>query len=624
MLPRESESEVVASVSLIEKLKGLGFTTKLGLFTLFYTIAVVLWGSYVKTSFNGDGCGTNWPTCTGATLLPDGSSIKGIIETSHRISSGLVLPLVLFMLFKIRQAFPKGSQARTWAAWSVVLTLAEGAFGAWLVKKGYTAHSDSVRRTFAAGVHLLTTFALLASLCFTVLSTHYNLKMRLKGQFNVAALLGLTWLSSMVLGITGAISALGTMLRSHDQVLERALQPTADYLDRLRVLHPMIAVSAGIFILLASGLIAYWRPHPQIRRAVRAVLGLYAFQMAFGLLNIWMKAPVLLQLGHLLIADIFWVVIMGATYFALAEPVEELETQVAEERPKATLREYISAYVALTKPRIISLLLFTTVTAMFAAARGWPGGGLLLAVLIGGYCSAGAANTINMVIDRDIDGNMERTSKRPTVTQIISTQAAMIFGVSLAVLSFGLLWAAANLLAAMMSLAGLLFYVVIYTMLLKRRTWQNIVWGGAAGCFPPLVGWAAVTNELTPLALCLFGIIFMWTPVHFWALALLIKEDYAAVGVPMLPVVRGDRATVVQITAYGVLTALVSAIPLAQKEAGWLYMGTIVILNIGLLLRCFNLQKTEGKPQARSLFKFSMAYLALLFLMVAVDRSVLR
>jgi protoheme IX farnesyltransferase len=176
----------------------------------------------------------------------------------------------------------------------------------------------------------------------------------------------------------------------------------------------------------------------------------------------------------------------------------------------------------------------------------------------------------------------------------------------------------------MLSLAGLVFYVIVYTLLLKRRTWQNIVIGGAAGCFPPLVGWAAVTNQLSPLALVLFAIVFMWTPVHFWALALLIKDDYARAGVPMLPVVRGERVTVMQITLYGVLTALVSIIPLVEREMGWLYLGVVVFLNVVLLLRCVQLYRIVDRPRAASLYKFSLAYLFLLFLTVAIDRAPVR
>ncbi|MCA1946830.1 MAG: heme o synthase, partial [Armatimonadetes bacterium] len=247
--------------------------------------------------------------------------------------------------------------------------------------------------------------------------------------------------------------------------------------------------------------------------------------------------------------------------------------------------------------------------------------GLFLAVALGGYMAAGAANTINMVLERDLDAKMTRTSKRPTVTRAISSRNALAFGFALALGSFALLWWAANLLSAVMALSGLVFYVMVYTLLLKRRTWQNIVIGGAAGAFPPLVGWTAVTGQLHPLALTLFAIVFFWTPVHFWALSLLIKDDYARAGVPMLPVVHGERVTLVQIALYAVLTALISVMPLLQGQVGWVYLATAALLNVALLARAVGLLVRSDRPRIVSFYKFSMAYLGLLFLLLAVDRS---
>ena len=206
-------------------------------------------------------------------------------------------------------------------------------------------------------------------------------------------------------------------------------------------------------------------------------------------------------------------------------------------------------YLALTKPKVISLLLLTTLTAMFMAARGWPGLTLLLVVALAGYASAGSAGVFNMVIDRDIDLRMKRTAGRPTSSGLISMRDAAAFGAVLQLASFLALWVFASPLSAWLSLAGFLTYVLVYTLWLKRRTWHNIVLGGAAGCFPPLVGWAAVTGNLNLFAWFLFAIIFFWTPAHFWALALMIKEEYREVGIPMLPVVHGDRLTVAQVVA---------------------------------------------------------------------------
>jgi heme o synthase len=289
---------------------------------------------------------------------------------------------------------------------------------------------------------------------------------------------------------------------------------------------------------------------------------------------------------------------------------------------RATWRDYLT----LTKPKVISLLLLTTVGAMFIAARGFPGLIPLLGLLVGGAMSAGAANVFNMIYDGDIDGRMKRTSLRPTVTQVVSTREALIFGVALMVLSFAIIWGSSNLLAALLSWSGIAFYVVIYTIWLKRTTWQNIVIGGVAGAIPPLVGWAAVTGELSLLAWGLFALVFLWTPVHFWALALMIKDDYAKVGVPMAPLVIGERATVVQMVMYAALTILLTVIPFALHAFSLAYFLAALALNVVLALRVARLfavvrsGASIDRASALPVYKYSMLYLALLFVSMAVDR----
>lgn len=289
-------------------------------------------------------------------------------------------------------------------------------------------------------------------------------------------------------------------------------------------------------------------------------------------------------------------------------------------------------YLMLTKPRVISLLLVTTWTAMVMAQRGWPDTWLFLLTGLGFYMAAGAAHAVNMVIDRDIDRRTERTATRGVASGRISVLNALIFAGVLGVSSFVMLWKGANLLCAMMAMSGLAFYVVVYTMVLKRRTWSNIVIGGAAGSFPPLVGWAAVTGELAPLAWLLFGVIFLWTPVHFWALAIMIKDDYAKNGIPMLPVVKGDAATSVQIGMYTVLTVALSLAPFVLPDgapdpskamAGWIYLVSALALNGVLIWRSVQLYQNPSRPRASSLFHYSMLYLFLLFLALAVDRAVI-
>ena len=303
---------------------------------------------------------------------------------------------------------------------------------------------------------------------------------------------------------------------------------------------------------------------------------------------------------------------------------------VREETP-ASAPALWNDYLMLTKPRVISLLLLTAWLAQVMAARGWPGLSQFLAVGFGFYGMAGAAHTFNMVIDRDIDLRMTRTSTRPVASGRISVTNALIFAFTLAFGSFALLWFGAAPLSAWMSVAGLLFYVVVYTVGLKRYTAQNIVIGGAAGAFPPLVGWAAVQNSIDPLAWLLFLLIFLWTPVHFWALAILIKDDYAEANIPMLPVVVGEKKTSVQIGAYAVLTTLCALAPVWMREnsghgtassATWFYGLVALLLSADLMRRAWLLWQSPERKRASGLFHYSMIYLALLFLALAADRVV--
>jgi protoheme IX farnesyltransferase len=280
-------------------------------------------------------------------------------------------------------------------------------------------------------------------------------------------------------------------------------------------------------------------------------------------------------------------------------------------------RELVGAYVALTKPRIIELLLITTVPAMVLAARGWPGTWLVLATLIGGTLSAGGANTLNNYIDRDIDQEMKRTSRRPLPRHRVEPRSALRFGVVLGVAGFAVLWITTNLLAASISTAALLFYVFVYSLTLKRTTAQNIVIGGAAGAAPVLVGWAAVTNTVGLSAWILFAIVFYWTPPHFWALALRYRDDYAAVEVPMLPVIVGPKKTAQQIIVYSVLLVFVTFWLVPVANLGWIYTGSAAVLGAWML---FDSVRLLNKPDtAMNLFRTSTIYLSLLFAAIWVD-----
>ena len=296
----------------------------------------------------------------------------------------------------------------------------------------------------------------------------------------------------------------------------------------------------------------------------------------------------------------------------------------AEVPTSPPFKDVVKAYVALTKPRIIELLLLTTVPVMFLAQQGVPPFWLVIATFVGGALSAGSANALNCVVDADIDQLMRRTSRRPLARHQIPTRNALIFGLVLGVVSTALLGFWVNWLSAGLALAANVFYVIGYTMLLKRRTTQNIVWGGAAGCFPAMIGWTAVTGELALAPVVLFLVVFFWTPPHFWSLAMRYREDYAAASVPMLPSVVGSAEVARQIVIYTWVMVGTSLLlwPLAT---GWFYPAVAITLGIVFLVEAYDLKSRAQETEELSvlkpmrLFHYSNAYLALLFVAAAID-----
>jgi heme o synthase len=285
--------------------------------------------------------------------------------------------------------------------------------------------------------------------------------------------------------------------------------------------------------------------------------------------------------------------------------------------PFAGARQVVRDYVALTKPRVQTLLLFTTVTTMLVA--GSPSLGLIALTCLGGYLSAGGAGAVNHAYDRDIDARMARTADRPVPAGRVTARAAFVFGLVLAALATVELAALVNPLAAALSLSGFVGYTLVYTVWLKRRTPQNIVIGGAAGAVPPLVGWAAVTGGLDGTALYLFAIVFFWTPPHFWALSLLMKDEYEKVGVPMLPVVRGEAETRRQILLYSVLLYAVTQLPFCAGGFGAIYLVGSLVLGALFMGGAYLLYRNADRRSALRLYLFSLAYLALLFGAMVAD-----
>jgi len=397
-------------------------------------------------------------------------------------------------------------------------------------------------------------------------------------------------------------------------VLPFGRDPLAD----IQLYHRLLAyLSTALVLWLAIESVRTQRHRPSVRRAAFVLGGSTLLEGAVGAVGVAASVPVLAQAVHALVGLTAWSAAIGVV--VLAHRGASVGVAVAQPRPSV-----LAAYIQLTKPKVMSLLLATTTAAMFIAARGMPPLDLLLATLLGGALMSGGAGAINHYIDRDIDPLMGRTAWRPIPSGIIAPNRALWFGILLAVIATLVLVLLVNPLAAFLSLLGLLGYVFIYTLWLKRSTPSNIVIGGAAGAIPPLVGWAAITNEVGSLtAWYLFAIIFFWTPPHFWALSLLIRKHYERAGVPMLPVVRGEDETRRQIALYSLVLVALTLVLSPFGLMGLTYFGAAIVLGAIFIWAAVRLWREATPKAARRLYLYSMLYLFALFAAMAVDRVML-
>jgi protoheme IX farnesyltransferase len=399
-------------------------------------------------------------------------------------------------------------------------------------------------------------------------------------------------------------------------------------LQQAQFLHRFVAA----FVTIVIGAVAWatWRAVKAGRapQSVLALVGtaaaLYAIQLIVGALQIWTTlAPWAVAL-HVGLGAAIWALLAGGAFVSFfetraAEATVAAQTKQAPDVPTSSLRDRVGAYVALTKPRIIELLLVTTVPAMVLAARGIPSLSLVGWTLVGGSLAAGAANAINCYFDRDIDEIMARTRRRPMPAHSIAPEDGLVFGLALGVVAFGVMAVFTNLVAAFLTLVAMAFYVVIYTLMLKRTTPQNIVLGGAAGALPPVIGWAAVTGDITLPSLMLFAIVFYWTPPHFWALSLRLRRDYEAAGVPMLPVVGGVPETTRQIALYTVLMVALTLAFFAVAHMGLVFLGGALLFGGLFLLQALAMWREGTDGRAVRLYKYSITYLTALFALIALD-----
>jgi protoheme IX farnesyltransferase len=424
--------------------------------------------------------------------------------------------------------------------------------------------------------------------------------------------------------------------------MDGTLFPPLSEAASAHVLHRWVAILVGLIV--AAVFVAAIRTRPRDRAVVALTTVaaiLFPIQAVVGGLQVLTDLAEWTQTLHLAIGALIWAAMVGlvtVSYYGArvraAESTGLADGSTATTGPTRSRTDTVRAYIALTKPRIIELLLVTTVPAMVLATREVPGielghwGWLAIWTLVGGTLAAGSANAINCYLDRDIDELMTRTRRRPLPAHQVDPDRAVVFGLVLGAVAFAVLAFFVNLLSAFLALLAIAFYIVVYTILMKRSTPQNIVIGGAAGALPPVIGWVAVTGNVGIPALLLFALVFYWTPPHFWALSLRIRKDYAAAGVPMLPVVRGIAETTRQIGLYTVLMVAISLILFAVARMGPIYLVAAVVLGAIFLRRAWALWKV-GSSEERStagairLYRYSISYLTLLFAAVAVDTLVM-
>ena len=602
------------------------------------TFILIAVGGLVRATDSGLGC-PDWPRCFGKLVPP--AELHAWIEHSHRLVASVIIVLVAVLAV----AAWRTGEARSvrWATvGAVALVLGQALLGAIVVWRKLEA--DSVT------LHLATALALLALLELVTFRSRWPARdrdepaagdsasptagggaSRAAGDGRSRRFARLTMVGA---GLVYAQMLVGSTVTGHDAGLAfpdfplmdgRLLPDLTLTTAKLQVLHRGLAMVVGVVVVLIwlRARRTQWT-HPTVTRLAGYASGLVVVQIALGVANVWNRLSALTVVPHLAVGSLLWgVMFLLALHASRFTGSGQRDPAEPEPAPRRSARQAAGAYFLLTKPRIIELLLVTTVPAMFIAERGVPPLWLVAATLAGGSLSAASANTINCYLDRDIDQVMARTARRPLPTHRVDPADALRFGVVLGVAGFVWLWATVNLLSAALATAAILFYVFVYTIGLKRRSTQNIVIGGAAGAVPVLVGWSAVTGTVQLPALVLFAIIFYWTPPHFWALSLKYREDYAAAGVPMLPVVRGSRETSHQILYYTLLLVAVTLLLYPAGRMGMIYLTAALTLGGVFVWRAVQLWRDASGQRAIRPFSFSNRYLALLFAAMAVD-AVLR
>ena len=607
---------------------------RLAALTLGTALLLVTIGVIVRATDSGLGC-PDWPLCHGQLLPPLGDP-KAWIEWVHRT----VAALIGFEIIGLAILAWVDHRDRRSLLWPSIGAIGLVGFQAWLGRETVRLGNSGESVTAHLGAAML----LVALLVYVTVRAGFPARLGSSGGSQRFTLLAaFTTLATFALLLFGShVTATDTALVFPDwPLMNGSLLPVLNDLTSPHALHRWVAAVVGV--ILAGVAIVAWRTqrdHPMLVRLAVGAAVLFAIQVVVGGLQVMTRLSAWTQTLHLALGAVIFAMLVGLTvtsyYLARSVAVGDDVGRPSGARPAVpppTTRDRVRAYIALTKPRIIELLLVTTVPAMVLATRWVPGldwgdwGWKVVWTLIGGTLAAGSANAINCYLDRDIDSLMTRTRRRPLPAHQVEPENAVLFGLALGVASFVLMAWTINLLAAFLTLLAIAFYVVVYTMLLKRSTPQNIVIGGAAGALPPVIGWAAVTGNVGIPALILFALVFYWTPPHFWALSLRIRKDYAAAGVPMLPVVRGIPETTRQIALYTVLMVAISLVLWPVARMGVVYLGAAVGLGAVFIWQAVALWRRGSSEEASTqgairLYKYSISYLSLLFVAIAIDALV--
>ncbi|MBI3912715.1 MAG: protoheme IX farnesyltransferase [Chloroflexi bacterium] len=580
------------------------------------TFVLIGLGGVVRLSGSGLGC-PDWPLCHGQIIPP--FDLPTLIEYTHRLAATLTTILIVAAAVYAWRKLRAHRFIFLPSLAALILLVVQILVGGLTVLLQLpptivAVHLSNAMLIFAA-LLIATTFAFRPAPAIAGNADDQHLRRLAR-----ASLAGTFLLIVSGTIVTGTFAGFtcATWPLCNDQILPDGLFP------QIAMLHRVIAGLIGVLILYTFH--AAGRAHQHHRALIRAgavAVMLFIAQIIIGALNVFSQFPVSLNLAHLAAAAAFWGAMVVFTVLAYQGAARDAEQAPLPRSHRSNLQSLISNYVLLTKPWIVVLLLVTTACAMFVAARGMPPLPILFFTLLGGACAAGGANALNSYIDRAVDKQMARTSQRPLPNGRVTPRAALIFALSLCFASVVVLSVFVNGLSAALAFAGIVYYAGIYTKVLKRASAQNIVIGGAAGALPPLVGWAAVTNELNLFAIYLFLIIFYWTPPHTWALMLMLTKDYTRVGIPMMPAAWGETETYRQIFLYSLLLVAITLIPFSLNELGGFYLGLALALGIWFVVLAARLNRDASKQSARRLYMYSNAYLALLFLAMVIDRSLI-